>query len=88
VPAHNPVARKLARPVFSQPSQTEDPTTFVIKHASDKAAYQAIDQLNKEHKLQALPFPAPRGGVEPRLTLQEVLRDIDGASGDVRATAR
>ena len=44
-----------------------------MKHASDTAAYKAIDELNREHKLFALPFPAPRGGVEPRLALADVL---------------
>jgi hypothetical protein len=66
-------ARVLAAPVFSQPQSTPDPSTFVIRHASDAAAYQAIDALNKQHKLHAMPFPAPRGGVEPRLTFQDVI---------------
>jgi hypothetical protein len=47
--------------------------TFRIPHASDTAAYKAIDELNKEHKLHALPFPPPRGVPEPRLTLQDAL---------------
>lgn len=67
--------RQLANPVFAQPEPTADPTTFKVKHASDGQAYKAIDQLNKEHKLSPLPFPPPRGGVEPRLTLQQVLGD-------------
>jgi hypothetical protein len=65
--------RVLATPVFSQPQPTPDPQTFVVRHASDTAAYKAIDELNKEHKLKALPFPAPRGGTEPRLTLADVI---------------
>jgi hypothetical protein len=65
--------RRLDLPVFAQPEPTADPTTFLVKHASDAAAYKAIDQLNREHKLAPLPFPAPRGGVEPRLTLEAVL---------------
>jgi hypothetical protein len=66
-------ARELAHPVFAQPEPTADPQTFRIKHPSDADAYKEIDLLNREHKIAALPFPAPRGGVEPRLTLQEVL---------------
>jgi hypothetical protein len=63
--------RVLAGPVFSQPQPTPDPTIFKIKHPSDNDAYAVIDQLNKEGKLQALPFPAPRGeGAEPQLTLE------------------
>ncbi len=68
-----PPERKLANPVFAQPQPTPDPTTFVVKHPSDKDAYNAIDELNREHKIEARPFPKPRaGGPEPLLTLGEV----------------
>src|SRR5262249_34382650 len=70
-PAHP--ERKLANPVFAQPQPTPDPTTFLVKHPSDKDAYNAIDELNREHKIEARPFPKPRGaGPEPQLTLGEV----------------
>src|SRR5579871_6244074 len=70
-PAHPP--RSLDTPVFAQPEPTADPTIFKIKHPSDGAAYKLIDQLNNEHRLQAMPFPMPRGGApEPQLTLSEV----------------
>jgi hypothetical protein len=69
----NDRGRVLAAPVFSQPQPTPDPQTFVVRHASDAAAYKIIDELNREHKLKALPFPAPRGGTEPRLTFAEVV---------------
>jgi hypothetical protein len=66
-------SRQLAAPVFAQPEPTPDPTVFKIKHPSDAAAYKEIDTLNAEHKLQALPFPAPRGKApEPQLTLADV----------------
>lgn len=71
--ANNQPVRSIGYPVFAQPEPTADPTTFRVKHPSDGAAYKAIDVLNKEHKITPLPFPAPRGGVEPRLTLEEVL---------------
>ena len=65
--------RILSRPVFSQPTPTPDPGTFKIHHPSDSADYKAIDQLNAEHKLFPMPFPAPRGdGAEPRLDLLAV----------------
>ncbi|SIT43823.1 Metallophosphoesterase [Paraburkholderia ribeironis] len=67
--------RVLAAPVFSQPQPTPDPQTFVVRHASDAAAYKVIDELNREHKLKALPFPAPRGDAEPRLTFAQVIND-------------
>lgn len=64
--------RELARPVFAQPEPTADPTVFRVQHPSDSEAYKEIDKLNAEHKLLPLPFPGPRGGVEPRLTLEQV----------------
>ena len=58
--------------MFAQPVPTADPTRFKVKHPSDDPAYKEIDELNREHKIHPLPFPPPRGGVEPRLTLQQV----------------
>ena len=68
-----PAPRNIGHPTFAEPEPTEDPKYFRIKHASDTVAYKEIDELNHEHKIHPLPFPAPRGGVEPRLTLQEVM---------------
>jgi hypothetical protein len=68
--------RDLAGPVFAQPQPTPDPTTFVVRHPSDGAAYKQIDELNREHKLAPLPFPSPRmaqGSAEPVLTLSDAL---------------
>jgi hypothetical protein len=67
-----PAPRILDGPVFSQPQPTADPTVFRLKHASDKDAYLAIDELNKQGKIKPLPFPAPRGVPEPRLSLLDV----------------
>jgi len=79
----NPLgSRGLAQPVFAQPQPTADPTVFRVPHPSDNAAYKEIDKLNAEHKLFPLPFPAPRGGVEPRLTLADVM------GGNVNAADR
>jgi hypothetical protein len=72
-PIDNVGATALGRPVFSQPAPTADPTKFEVKHVSDGPAYKKIDALNREHKLEPLPFPAPRGLPEPRLTLAAVL---------------
>jgi len=68
-----PTTRVVGGPVWAQPEPSEDPSTFLIKHASDTLAYKEIDELNKEHKIHPLPFPPPRGGVEPRFTLKQVL---------------
>ena len=64
--------RPVKGPLFAQPEATADPTRFKIKHPSDDPAYKEIDELNREHKIQPLPFPAPRGGIEPQLTLEQV----------------
>ena len=64
--------RLLSNPVYAQPEPTPDPSTFKIKHPSDDAAYKLIDELNAEHKIKPLPFPAPRGGAEPQLSLTDV----------------
>jgi Calcineurin-like phosphoesterase len=75
-----PAPRTLGSPVFAQPEPTPDPTIFKVKHPSDGPAYKQIDQLNAEHKLQAMPFPMPRGpGPEPRLTLTEIFGNNDNA---------
>jgi hypothetical protein len=76
VPPSDPPNRsgiKVNTPAFGNPIPTPDPKTFVVKHPSDTPYYNEIDAFNKKHGLHALPFPAPRGGVEPVLTLQDVL---------------
>jgi hypothetical protein len=85
----NPLApRTLGKPVFSQPQPTADPTVFRVPHPSDDAAYKEIDKLNAEHKLFPLPFPPPRGGVEPRLTLSEVMGGNATALQRIQATGQ
>jgi len=72
-PIDNVGATELDSPVFGQPAPTPDPTQFEVKHPSDNPIYKQIDALNRAHKLAPLPFPAPRGLPEPRLSLAEVL---------------
>jgi hypothetical protein len=69
----------LGGPAFSQPQPTPDPKIFKIRHPSDDDAYATIDQLTAEHKVKPLPFPAPRGGDEPQLTLDQVLGENPAA---------
>jgi hypothetical protein len=78
-------SRVLAQPVFAQPQATADPTVFRVPHPSDNAAYKEIDKLNAEHKLFPLPFPAPRGGVEPTLTLADVMGGNVSAADRINA---
>ena len=72
-PVDNVGATELDRPVFGQPAPTPDPAQFEVKHPSDGPIYKQIDALNQAHKLAPLPFPAPRGLPEPRLSLVDVL---------------
>ena len=65
-------------PVFGEPAPTADPEEFRVPHPSDSAAYAKIDALNAAHKLNPLPFPAPRGLPEPQLTLAQIF----GPNGD------
>ena len=85
-PIDNTAATPVAGPVFAQPKPTADPTRFSINHPSDDAAYKTIDALNAQHKLGPIPFPAPRGGVEPVLTLAQVLGK--GGGDAVKAIAK
>ena len=65
----------LGEPVFAQPLPTPDPMKFEIKHRSDNPAYKQINVLNREHKLEPMPYPEPRNLPEPRLSLEDILGD-------------
>jgi len=82
----NTGATGLGEPVFGQPLPTPDPKRFEVKYPSDGPTYKQIDQLNREHKLAPLPFPAPRGVPEPTLTLAAVLGG-SGAAAEQKITA-
>jgi len=86
-PIDNVGTTELEQPVFAQPAPTPDPAKFEVKHPSDNPIYKQIDQLNREHKITTLPFPAPRGVPEPRLSLAEVL-DVDAATLDRKITGQ
>jgi hypothetical protein len=47
----------------------EDPTQFKAQHASDSVAYKELDQLQKLHQFNPLPFRVVEGVTEPILTL-------------------
>jgi hypothetical protein len=89
--ANNPTAappRSIGRPVFGQPEATPDPSKFRVKHPSDNTAYKEIDELNREHKIHPLPFPAPRGLPEPRLTFEQVLGGNATAITNIEASGQ
>ncbi len=80
-PIDNSDSTPVDGPVFGQPAPTADPEEFRVPHPSDNAAYAQIDALNAAHKLNPLPFPAPRDLPEPRLTLAQIF----GKNGDAIA---
>ncbi len=82
-PIDNTQAHAVDHPVFAQPNATVDPTEFTVRHGSDTEVYKTLDVLNAQHALQPLPFPAPRGVPEPRLTLAQTL----GARGAAAVAA-
>jgi Calcineurin-like phosphoesterase len=88
VPSDGPQVNRPPTPVkspaFGNPQPTADPTKFIVKHPSDGPYYDQIDAFNKKHGLQALPFPAPRGGEEPILTLEEVLGNNAAAIANIK----
>jgi hypothetical protein len=65
------------RPAFGQPVPTQDPSSFKVPHPSDDPLYNLVDAKLVQ------PFPEPRGGVEPVLTLAEVW----GPSGAAKVRA-
>lgn len=69
-PIDNTKAILTKGPQFGQPEATPDPREFLVKHASDKAAYAILD---KEPDQPPLPFPEASGGDEPTLTLAKVV---------------
>jgi hypothetical protein len=79
-PIENTAPHQTEGPQFAQPEPTLDATKFVVKHASDAAAYKEIDALTRAHELKPLAFPKSRGdAAEPVLMLAAVLGN-DGAN--------
>ena len=59
-------------PAFGQPKPGPDATGFKVPHPSDDPLYA------KTNEKLVQPFPAPRGGVEPVLTLEQVWGPVLG----------
>ncbi len=74
-PVENTQATPASGPHFGQPEATPDPKMFLVKHASDAAAYAVLD---KENNQPPLPFPQASGGVEPIVLFSDVM----GAKGN------
>ncbi len=61
--------RVAANPIFAEPQSMPDPSAFKQPHASDTVAYDELDQLNKLHQFNPLPFRVVSGTAEPVMTL-------------------
>jgi len=72
IPAQQPRSKRAAvptDPVFAEPGFMQDPASFREPHASDSAAYDELDALQKLHEFNPLPFPVVAGVDEPILSL-------------------
>jgi hypothetical protein len=70
-PAGNTVPLPTTGPQFAEQERTPDPTTFLTKHTSDKAAYTILD---REKNLPPRLFPV-NPATEPRMTLADAIGD-------------
>src|SRR5271157_4562117 len=61
-----------ASPQFAEPSISDDPTQFVVKHGSDTKAYSILD--SEKGTLKPQPFPIAKD-VEPRMSLADAIGD-------------
>ncbi len=73
-PAGSSGAADDGTPAFGQPVPGPDETAFKVPHPSDDPLYNKVNSKLVE------PFPAPRGGTEPILTLEEVWGTALGAA--------
>jgi hypothetical protein len=71
--------KPVTKPQFAEPQATPDPTQFLVRHASDTAAYKILDATPN---LPPLPFDPPRGLPEPTMLLEDAL----GTSGSATVT--
>ena len=63
--------RVAGNPVFAEPQPMPDPSDYREPHASDSVAYTELDQLQKLHEFNPLPFRVVQGVAEPVMTLAE-----------------
>jgi Icc-related predicted phosphoesterase len=70
----NSKSENTSGPQFGEPTVSIDPSKFVVKHGSDKAAYSILDK--EKGSLKPRPFPVAQE-IEPTLTLAAAI----GAKG-------
>jgi len=68
--AENTNPRPTDGPQFAQPAPSPDPTEFIYKHTSDKAAYTILDR--EKGTLKPRPFPIAKDK-EPRMSLADAI---------------
>jgi hypothetical protein len=62
--------RPVTQPQFAEPEATPDPEKFLVRHASDSAAYKILDKMRHQPPLA---FEPPRGLPEPVMLLEQAL---------------
>jgi len=77
-PIVSSVPRPVTNPVFAEPDFIGDPSQYKDPHASDSIAYKHLDELQKLHQFNPLPFRTVQGVPEPVLKLAAAF----GSSGD------
>jgi hypothetical protein len=71
-PPENTEPVPTSSPQFAEPTDSPDPSKFVVKHGSDTQAYKILD--SERGSLKPRPFPVVQE-VEPMLTLAEAIGD-------------
>ena len=71
--------KPVTQPQFAEPQATPDPQAFLVRHASDSAAYKILDTTPN---LPPLPFEPPRGLPEPVMRLENALGKDGSATVD------
>lgn len=75
--------KPVTQPQFAEPQATPDPEKFLVRHASDSAAYKILDTTPH---LAPLPFDPPRGLPEPVMNLADALgRSGEGTVGKIQS---
>ena len=77
----HPQAPAAPNPAFGQPMPGPDATGFKVPHPSDDPLYAKVNDKLVQ------PFPAPRGGTEPVLTLEQVWGPTLGPAKTAAITA-
>jgi len=63
----------VSNPVYAEPRFLPAPSQYMQPHASDSVVYKELDELQKLHEFNPLPFAVVQGVKEPVLKLSDAL---------------